>query len=347
MTRRVASFVALAAGAGALAATAAAHAVPAQSALDPAGPQAAHIQSLWHLMLGLCTLVFVLVVATAWTAVLRHRRHRSEADAPDLADDPRRAHRLTRNVGVATALSAVGLLALVVASVATDRALAGLPHEDALHIEITGHQWWWEVRYDDKDVSKVFDTANEIHIPVGRTVAITLKADDVIHSFWVPNLHGKKDLIPGRTNTTMLRADAPGIYRGQCAEFCGYQHAWMGMLVVADPPDEYARWEAAQRATAPEPTDATIAEGRHIFESTTCAMCHAVQGTRANAHRAPDLTHVASRRTLAAVALDNTPANRAAWVQDPQRFKPGSNMPPVQLPPEQLGPLLAYLGSLQ
>jgi len=345
VTRRAGRVRALAAGAASLAVAAAALAAPAQSALDPAGPQAAHIHSLWHLMLAMCALVFVLVVAAAWIAVLRHRDR--AGGAPELGDDPGRDRRLTRNVGLATAASAVGLLALVVASVATDRALAGLPHEDALHVEITGHQWWWEVRYDDKDASKVFDTANEIHIPVGRTVALTLKADDVIHSFWVPNLHGKKDLIPGRTNTTMLRADAPGVYRGQCAEFCGYQHAWMGLLVVADPPDEYARWEDAQRATPPEPTDATIAEGRRVFESTTCAMCHAVQGTRANARRAPDLTHLASRRTLAAVALDNTPGNLAAWVQDPQRFKPGSNMPPVQLPPEQLGPLLAFLGSLK
>jgi len=344
MRQPAAPLRAFAAGAASLVAGAV-HAVPAQSALEPAGPQAAHILSLWNLMLGLCTVVFVLVVAVAWIAVLR-RRH-GDAAVAELADEPDRARLLTRTVGVATALSVVGLLALVVASVATDRALAGLPHEDALHIEITGHQWWWEVRYDDQDASKVFDTANEIHIPVGRTVALTLKADDVIHSFWVPNLHGKKDLIPGRTNTTMLRADAPGVYRGQCAEFCGYQHAWMGLLVVAEPPDAYARWEAAQRATPPEPSDATIAEGRRVFEGTTCAMCHAVQGTRANARRAPDLTHLASRRTLAAVALDNTPSNLAAWVQDPQRFKPGSNMPPVQLPPEQLGPLLAYLGSLQ
>jgi len=297
MRRPAARLRAFAAGAGSLVAGAV-HAVPAQSALEPAGPQAAHILSLWNLMLGLCTVVFVLVVAVAWVAVLR-RRH-GDAAVAELADEPDRARLLTRTVGVATALSVVGLLALVVASVATDRALAGLPHEDALHIEITGHQWWWEVRYDDQDASKVFDTANEIHIPVGRTVALTLKADDVIHSFWVPNLHGKKDLIPGRTNTTMLRADAPGVYRGQCAEFCGYQHAWMGLLVVAEPPDAYARWEAAQRATPPEPSDATIAEGRRVFEGTTCAMCHAVQGTRANARRE---ARAVSRSTPSAASL--------------------------------------------
>jgi len=287
----------------------------------------------------------VLVVAAAWIAVLRHRRR--EFEAPEVDEDPRQSQRLARNVGIATVLSGIGLFVLVVASVATDRALAGLPLQDALHIEVTGHQWWWEVRYDDADPSKVFDTANEIHIPVGRPVTLTLKADDVIHSFWVPNLHGKKDLIPGRTATTTLRADRPGIYRGQCAEFCGYQHAWMGLLVVAESPADYARWEAAQRAPAAEPTDAMASEGRRVFESGTCAMCHAVQGTLANARRAPDLTHVASRSTLAAVALDNTPANRAAWVQDPQRFKPGSNMPPVSLPPEQMGALLAYLGTLR
>jgi len=322
-----------------------AHALPAQQALDPVGPQAARIDALWHLMLGMCAVVFVLVVAAAWLAVLRRRRE--SLDAPQGEDTPERERRLTRVVGAAVAVSGLGLAVLVIASIGTDRALARLPHDDALHIELVGHQWWWEAVYDDPDPSKIFTTANELHIPVGRPVIFTLKADDVIHSFWVPNLHGKKDLIPGRVATHLLRADQPGIYRGQCAEFCGYQHAWMGMLVIADPPAQYDTWVAQQRTPAPEPADDETHKGRAVFESGTCAMCHAIEGTHANAQRAPDLTHVASRMTIAAVTLDNTPANRAAWIADPQRFKPGSNMPGNTLPPDQLGALLRYLDTLK
>ena len=320
-------------------------AAPAQSALDAAGPQAATILSLWHLMLGVCTLVFVLVVAAAWLAVLRRRRETLE---PPEVDEPAERHRrLTRRVVAATLGAAAGLLALIVASVATDRALASLPHADALHIEVTAHQWWWEATYDDPEPSKVFTTANELHIPVGRPVIFTLKADDVIHSLWIPNLHGKKDLIPGRVATHLLRADRAGVYRGQCAEFCGYQHAWMALLVIAETPDAYARWEARQREPAASPTTPKAEAGLQVFENSTCAMCHAVQGTRANARHAPDLTHVASRMTIGAAALDNTPANRAAWIQDPQRFKPGVNMPQHNLAPADLGALLAYLDTLQ
>jgi cytochrome c oxidase subunit 2 len=178
-------------------------------------------------------------------------------------------------------------------------------------------------------------------------VLFTLRADDVIHSFWVPSLHGKTDLIPGRTNTTLLRADAPGIYRGQCAEFCGYQHANMSLLVVAQAPDDYARWEDAQRQPAPAPLTPELVAGQRTFETSTCGMCHAVQGTTAHGARAPDLTHLASRLTLAAATLDNTPANRAAWIVDPQHYKPGVNMPASVLPAGELAPLLAWLATLR
>jgi cytochrome c oxidase subunit 2 len=345
-TARVAcALVACALVAVVFAGPAAGAALPAQSALDPAGPQAARIGALWNVMLGLCTLVWILVVGAAWLAVLRQRRRALEE--PQLAQRGDVARRLDRVIGVAVGLSALGLIALVVASVTTDRALAHLPHDDALHVRLTAHQWWWEARYDDADPSKMFSTANELHIPVGRPVLLTLEADDVIHSFWVPNLHGKTDLIPGRTNTTLLRADAPGIYRGQCAEFCGYQHAHMSLLVIADAPADYARWSQAQRQPAPAPSTPELAAGQRVFETSTCAMCHAVQGTTAQAQRAPDLTHVASRLTLAAVTLDNTPGNRAAWVMDPQHLKPGVNMPANSLPPDEMGPLLAWLGTLR
>lgn len=319
--------------------------IPAQDVLAPAGPQAAHIHALWQLMLAMCATVFVLVVAAAWIAVLRHRR--GALGAPQGPDTPAQSRRLSRLVGVAVTLSALGLVGLVVASIGTDRALARMPNDDALHIELVGHQWWWEANYDNPDPSKTFSTANELHIPVGRPVIFTLKADDVIHSLWVPNLHGKKDLIPGRTATHLLRADVPGVYRGQCAEFCGYQHAWMSLLVIADPPDRYAAWEARQRQPAGEPADAQAARGREVFESGPCAMCHTVEGTRAQGKHAPDLTHLASRTTIGAVTLDNTPANRAAWIADPQRFKPGVNMPPNNLAPADLGALLHYLETLR
>jgi cytochrome c oxidase subunit 2 len=318
---------------------------PAQSALATAGPQAAQIGTLWNVMLALCTLVWILVVGAAWIAVLRQRRR--TLDAPQLAQSPVSGGRTSRAVAIAAGLSAVGLVALVVASVTTDRALAHLAHDDALHIELTAHQWWWEARYDHADPSKVFTTANEMHIPVGRPVLLTLRASDVIHSFWVPSLHGKTDLIPGRINTTLLRADAPGIFRGPCAEFCGYEHAKMSLLLVADAPADYARWEDAQRQPAPAPATPELVEGQRTFETSTCGMCHAVQGTRAQGALAPDLTHVASRLTLAAVTLDNTAANRAAWIADPQRFKPGVSMPATTLPPGQMGPLLAWLATLR
>jgi cytochrome c oxidase subunit II len=239
------------------------------------------------------------------------------------------------------------LLILLAASVATDRALAQLPGQDALHVQVTGHQWWWAVHYDDPRPDRAFDTANEIHIPVGRTVVVSLESADVIHSFWVPNLHGKKDLIPGYTTTLTLRADKAGVYRGPCAEFCGLQHALMALEVVASPPAEYEAWAELQRRPAAEPSDPGAARGKRIFLSGSCMLCHAIDGTPAGARTAPNLTHVASRRTLAAGTLENTPQNLAAWILDPQKVKPGAQMPAHPLEGEDLGALVAYLETLK
>jgi cytochrome c oxidase subunit 2 len=247
----------------------------------------------------------------------------------------------------AVAVSGALLLMLTGASVMTDRALASLPLGDALHIELTAHQFWWEATYDDPDPSRMFSTANEVHVPVGRAVVFTLQADDVIHSLWVPNLHGKKDLIPGRSATLALRADQAGVYRGQCAEFCGYQHANMALFIVAEPPEDFAHWADHQRESAPSDISAQAQHGRDVFTGGSCALCHAVQGTSASARRAPDLTHVASRMTLAAGTLPNTPAHRAAWVMDPNGSKPGVNMPPLLLSASDMSALLAYLDTLR
>jgi cytochrome c oxidase subunit 2 len=315
-------------------------------ALQAMGPQAGHIVDLWRVFLVVCSLVFGAILAALLLALKRAPRSRTPEPA-DLSTLNRPEPGPRRSVVTAVVASVLLLLVLLAASVFTDRALARLPLKDAVNIEVTGHQWWWSVRYINGPVSESFETANEIHVPVGRPVIVKLNSDDVIHSLWIPNLHGKKDLIPGRIATHLLRADRPGVFRGQCAEFCGYQHAWMSLLVVAESPEEYAAWEARQRMPAPEPVDARTAAGRTVFETGTCAMCHTVEGTRANARKAPDLTHVASRMTLAAATLDNTPANRAAWITDPQRFKPGANMPAHNLPPESLDALLRYLDTLK
>jgi cytochrome c oxidase subunit 2 len=315
-------------------------------ALQPAGPQAGHVHALWLLMLGVCTFVFIAVIGALLIGIARARRgdERTPADVAGLVRDERG---LRRSVGAAVGISVALLAVLFVATVVTDRALARLPVTDALHIELTGHQWWWEARYDDPTASNIFSTANELHIPVGRPVLLTLEATDVIHSVWFPDLAGKKDLIPGRTATLALRADQPGLYRGQCAEFCGYQHAKMLLYVVAESAAQYEQWAAHSRASAPPPANDETRRGQQVFLQSTCAMCHAITGTIANGQQAPDLTHVASRQTLAAGALPNTPSALVAWITDPHQAKPGVYMPPNGLPPADLQALVAYLRTLQ
>jgi cytochrome c oxidase subunit II len=319
---------------------------PFQHMLQVAGPQAERIAQLWWFVVALCALVFVAIMVALVIALVR--RPRGDATTPPDADAMRRPERGARlAVTWGVALSIVGLFALTLSSVVTDRALAQLPLHEAVNIDVTGNQWWWDVRYDDPEPSKIFSTANEIVIPVGRPVLLRLRGGDVIHSFWVPNLAGKKDLIPGHETTLAIRADKPGTYRGQCAEFCGLQHAFMAFEVKAVAADEFARWQEAQRKPAAEPGDDRQKRGRELFLSGTCQMCHAIQGTTASARRAPDLTHVASRRTLAAGRLANTPPNMAAWILDPHKFKPGVNMPAHIIGQQDLDALVAYLGALK
>lgn len=314
------------------------------SVLQTAGPQAAHLLDLWRGALFICSAVFLaILIALAWAIA---RTTRANRDTAPLSNDARASPWLRRNVAIATAISTVLLIALIFASVFTDRALARISLQDAVHITLTGHQWWWELRYESADESRLFVTANEMHIPVGRPVLMTLQADDVIHSFWMPSLGGKRDLIPGHTTTYTLRADQPGTYRGQCAEFCGLQHAWMVLEVIAEPIDQYEAWSKAQRAGARESNDPQSRRGKELFMHGTCSMCHAIGGTDASAQHAPDLTHVASRRRIAAGTLPNTDDAMAQWIRDPHRFKPGTNMPAHDLPPADIQALAAYLRSL-
>ena len=313
-----------------------------QSALAPAGPQAARIENLWWVFLGVSTVVFVAVALALGLALFRRRRV--------VVSDPANGEpRKVRVVTAATAVTVVILLLLITVSVLASRPMSAdaVRHLDPLIVDVVGHQWWWEIQYDDPVASQRFRTANELHIPVGRPVIVRLNSRDVIHSFWVPNLHGKMDLVPGRTTTTWLQADRPGTYRGQCAEFCGLQHARMAFVVVAEPAAEYDAWARRQREPAPEPADDVSRRGREVFLGHQCALCHTIRGTGAWGSVAPDLTWIGSRRTLAAGTLPNTRGHLGGWLIDPQRIKPGNFMPPTRLAPEDLEALLTYLGGLR
>jgi cytochrome c oxidase subunit 2 len=313
----------------------------AQHVLDPAGRQASLISDFWWFSLALSSVVFLLVVAGLLYAVF----HRRRGVGPD--HDPEKQRQMTRWVVGATAATVLVLLVYLIADLSTSRRIGDLAIQPTMTIEITGHQWWWEVHYADPVANRRLTTANEIHIPVGRPVRLKLESRDVIHSFWVPNLHGKKDLIPGYVSTTWLQADEPGVYSGQCAEFCGLQHAHMGLLVIAQPPEQFAAWYERQLEPAAPPTDSLRLRGQEVFLSRSCNLCHTIRGTQANARVAPDLTHLASRRTLAARTLPNTRGHLAGWIVDPQSIKPGNRMPPNLLNSDELEALLAYLESLR
>jgi cytochrome c oxidase subunit II len=215
-------------------------------------------------------------------------------------------------------------------------------------ILVIGHQWWWEVRYLGDTPEDIFTTANEIHIPAGRPVTIELQSRDVIHSFWIPELHGKVDLIPGRTNTIEIEADVPGRYEGQCAEYCGEQHALMRMAVVADDPARFKAWRFEEHEPALHPHSEPAIAGEQVFEQKGCAMCHTIRGTRALATIGPDLTHVASRAQIGANSIPNAHAYLAAWIVRAQSLKPDIEMPNLdQLTGDELTALVAYLRGLQ
>lgn len=334
---------------GALALGAASACNDANSALRPAGIQAQHIGTLFWVFTTVAGVVVLGMVLALALGTLRTRA----PDEPDAGGpiEPERRRRLTLHVGVASAISVALLLGLLVASIRTGRALASLtPPRDpntAVTIELVGRQWWWQVNYLDADPGRQFSTANEVHIPVGKTVVFQLTSRDVVHSFWVPRLHGKRDLIPGYETQLTLRADRPGIYRGQCAEFCGFQHAHMGIDIIAEPEAAFERWRAGQRQPAAEPRGELERRGQQLFLSASCPLCHTVAGTAAASVVGPDLTHLMSRNTLAAHTLPNNSANLTAWLLDPQAIKPGASMPPNILPPDAITPLVAYLTSLQ
>jgi cytochrome c oxidase subunit 2 len=310
--------------------------------------QAATILTLWHITLAVCSVVFAGVLAALLFAVHRSRRgtrdSRSAEGQPTAPGDRPATRRWVAGASIASALALAGL---VIIDFMTDRALSRLPVADALHIEMTGSQWWWEARYRARDGKPAFAVSNDLHIPVGRPVVVTLQAADVIHTFWVPALHGKKDMLPGRPATIEFRADKAGTYRGQCAEFCGVQHAFMAFGVTAEEPEQFDRWQTQQSAPAASPSDDMATHGRDVFLASSCAGCHTVRGTSATGNLGPDLTHFASRPTIAAGTVPNEPSVVMQWVRDPQSLKTGTTMPPAALQENDLQALVHYLASLK
>jgi cytochrome c oxidase subunit 2 len=314
-----------------------------QSALDAHGPAARALADMFWIFTGVLGLVWVATMIAVWIAV-RHKR--PAPTGPMLALNPASERRMGIVVASFVGLTLVIVLGLTALSFGGQKALFSRTDGD-ITIKVVGHQWWWEFIYEDPNTNRTFTTANELHIPVGTRVLLKLESADVIHSFWVPNLTGKLDNIPGRQNQLVIQADREGVYRGQCAEFCGLQHAHMGLLVMADSKDTFERWRDAQVSSALPPDSPERQRGMELFVSKPCVMCHTVRGTDAGGRVGPDLTHVGSRRYIAAGTLETTRGNLAAWIVDPHGVKPGVNMPTVPLNPDEVQPIAAYLEGLK
>jgi cytochrome c oxidase subunit II len=306
------------------------------STLDPGGSGAERISHLTWLLIAVMAIVYIVVLGVL-AMVIRRRTERPARGGTGWA--------LVGVVAGGIVLPVVVITALAIVSV---RSLADLTRAEAagLTVDVVGQQYWWEFHYREADGESLI-TANELHLPVGRRVQIRLHSTDVIHSFWVPALQGKLDLVPGKVNVTWLRADRAGTYHGQCAEYCGIQHALMRMVVVAQEPSDFAQWLAAQRKPAVVGTDERARRAEQLF-LVHCASCHRVRGTSASfGTLGPDLTHVASRSTLAAGTFPNVKESLAGWIADPQAFKPGNLMPRVALPAEERQAVVDYVNGLR
>lgn len=308
-----------------------------QRVLGPEGPAARELAGLWWVLLAATAIPAALTIVIYIIAVLRGRR----ADKP--VQGPTEGETVFL-LGVGALLTGALLTGLLITTLRTGRRTATPPSPPSTTVHVIGHQFWWEVRYPEHQVVD----ANELYLPAGQPVGLVVESGDVIHSFWVPQLHGKIDMIPGRTHHFWLQADRPGVFRGQCAEFCGLQHALMAFYVEAEPPEAFAARmarmrEAAERRAAPAPS-----EGQRVFVEAGCALCHGVgQGEpRPTGSAGPDLTHLASRRTLAAGSLPNNRETLREWIARPQALKRGVRMPPTPLPPERMEALLDYLETL-
>lgn len=304
--------------------------------LHPLSPDARAIIQLFNGTLVLAVVIFVLVAGIIVFALIRYRAGR-----------PGEARLDHGNPKLETVWTVIPILIVVVLFFFTVRTMVKVnaPTDPPRKpdIIITGHQWWWEVRYPQNGAV----TANEIHIPVGKQLLVELRSADVIHSFWVPQLARKMDMVPGHPNHIWLQSDSAGTYLGACSEFCGAQHAWMRLRVIANPPAEFESWVSRQAQPAAQPTTLTQAEGSAVFTENTCLNCHTLRGLPGTRRVGPDLTHVASRQTLGAGVLESTPENLARWLRNPQAVKPGNHMPNLHLTDQQIQQLVAYLENLK
>jgi cytochrome c oxidase subunit 2 len=315
-----------------------------QSPLAPAGEQAASISSLFWLMMVVCGFMYLLVLGFLGLGLLRSRRSAGAQGSPKINPSDRG---LTRALLFWAGLIVAGLTLLIVGSFLADRTIAQARSAQALEVRVTGHQWWWRVHYRDPASGGWIETANELHLPLGRTTRVTLGSADVVHSFWVPNVAQKLDMIPGMENVIDLTPTRAGWFRGQCAEFCGAQHAHMAFDVKVDTPAEFDRWLAGQARSAATPAAPAAARGMQIVTAGPCALCHTVRGTRAVGRPGPDLTHIASRRSIAAGTLPMSRGNLQGWIVQPQALKPGTMMPPTPLSPADANAVSRYLAGLR
>jgi len=308
----------------------------------PVSTPAFAIRDLSFLVLAIVTFIFIVVAGVTVYAIIRYR-HRP-------GDDRRDPPQVYGSTQIELAWTVVPFLIVIILFLTTTRYIFAIERpattRDTVEVTVTGNQWWWEIRYPQLGIV----TANELHVPVSDAARptrtfITLQSADVIHSFWIPQLAGKTDVIPGKTNRTWVEPRTPGTYVGQCAEFCGVQHAWMLLRVTVHPRNEFDRWVAAQRAVAAEASEGRA--GRDVFTSVACISCHTVKGTPANGVFGPDLTHLMSRATIGAGVAPNTPETLRAWVKDPAVLKPGARMPAMNLSRDQLDQLVAYLTTLR
>jgi cytochrome c oxidase subunit II len=306
--------------------------------LEPQGPGAAAITDLWWWLFWMTIIPTVFVLGLLFLVIRRRRRAIALDPAPESSNVA-----LVLWIGGAMPLAVI--LVLMVQSFRTGHLTAEAPQSPTVHVRIVAHKFWWEVHYPEHGVV----TANEVHLPVGQVARLELTSADVIHSFWIPALHGKLDALPGRTNIFWVQPDHAGTYRGQCAEFCGTQHALMGLLVLAQPEEEFAAWLEAQRRPVALPQDATLARGEVVYQQAGCHLCHAVEGRfdPPVANAGPDLTRFGSRQTLGAVAMTNTAPNLRDWIVDPHRRKPGVRMPASSLAEDDLDALVAFLRALR
>ncbi|HJR66053.1 MAG TPA: cytochrome c oxidase subunit II [Gemmatimonadaceae bacterium] len=312
-------------------------------ALDPAGPNAERISDLFWSMTITASVIYLIVIAMLLYAAFRRR---TPLRGP--AVEARMERRAGVSVAVGLGVTVVVLLVTLIVDFGLARTNVTTEQEQRpVTIEIVGHQWWWEIHYEDSIAQRRVTTANELYLPVGERVKLTMTSTDVIHSLWIPNLAGKRDLVPGYRTETWIRADRAGVYRGQCAEFCGHQHAKMGLTVIAVPREQFDQWITRQLQPATTPSDSLALAGQEVFVDGSCAMCHNITGTRASGVVGPDLTHLATRRMIGAGTLLNRRGQLAGWIVDPQGIKPGVRMPSNQLEPNDLRALLAYLESLR